>query len=158
MLPRISIIEGDKAKFLVMSTEDLISQNLFIRGVWEDHLFNVSKMFYDAVKDPLIIDIGANLGAYSIPIAKDIESINGSVYAFEAQRIVYYQLCGNVFLNRLQNYFAFNSIVTDSEDLFKIPEIDYCRNKNIGAFSVENALNEIRGVNDSLANCSTNVQ
>lgn len=152
MLPRISMVEADKAKFLLMATDDLISQQLFTRGVWEDHLLGVSKMFYDAVEEPLVIDVGANLGSYSIPIAKDIQEKKGIVYGFEAQRIVYYQLCGNVFLNRLQNYHAFNSVVTDSNAVFNVPEVDYSTNKNIGAFSVDSTYNEMRGLNESLSN------
>lgn len=158
MLPRISIVDAEKAKFLLMSTDDFITQQLFTRGVWEDHLLGISKIFYDAVEEPLVIDVGANLGAYSIPIAKDIQDRNGVVYGFEAQRIVYYQLCGNVFLNRLQNYYAFNSIVTDSEDMFKIPEVNYATNKNIGAFSVDNQFNEKLGTLDSLTDTSSNVK
>ncbi len=157
MLPRVSIVEAEKAKFLVMSTEDLITKNLFTRGVWEDHLLNISKIFYDAVEQPLIINIGANLGAYSIPIAKDIQHKNGLVYGFEAQRIVYYQLCGNVFLNRLQNYYAINSVVTDSEGFFKVPEIDYSVNNNVGAFSLDSKYNELLGTNNSLSEYSTEV-
>lgn len=157
MLPRISIVDGDKAKFMLMSTDDLITQQLFTRGVWEDHLLGVSKIFYDAVEDPLVIDIGANLGSYSIPIAKDIQDKNGIVYGFEAQRVVYYQLCGNIFLNRLQNYYAFNAVVTDSEDMFEIPEVNYFANKNIGAFSVDNLFNERLGTKDSLTDASFKV-
>ncbi len=158
MLPRISMVEADKAKFLLMSTDDLITQQLFTRGVWEDHLLGISKIFYDAVEEPLVIDIGANLGSYSIPIAKDIQDKNGIVYGFEAQRIVYYQLCGNVFLNRLQNYYAFNAVVTDSEEMFKIPEVNYAANKNIGAFSVDNLFNEKLGTVDSLTGTAFNVK
>ena len=56
---------------------------------------------------PLVLDIGANLGAYAIPVAKKIASARGVVYAYEPQRIVYYQLCGNIFLNSLDNVHAF---------------------------------------------------
>lgn len=145
MLPRVSLVDGEKAKFLLLSTSDYISQMLFTQGLWEDYLLSISKMFYDTVESPLVLDIGANLGAYSIPIAKDIQNRNGTVIGFEAQRIVYYQLCGNVFVNRLDNYFAYNNVVTDSDGVFKVPEVDYKNNNNIGAFSLEKKYSELNG-------------
>lgn len=137
MLPRISIIEGQKAKFLAFSTEDSINKSLFTNGLWEDHLLDVSKMFYDSVQSPLILDIGANLGVFSIPIAKDIQEKQGNVIAFEPQRIVFYQLCANTFLNRLHNLYAYNKAVSDKPQKLEIPEFDYSRNLNIGAFSLD---------------------
>lgn len=45
ILPRVSLIEEEKAKFLVMSTGDLISTRLFTQGLWEDHTLGISKIF-----------------------------------------------------------------------------------------------------------------
>jgi len=56
---------------------------------------------------------------------------------FEPQRIIYYQLCGNIVLNRLDNFRAFNQAVGDSDGDIEMPEINYENNVNIGAFSLE---------------------
>lgn len=149
MLPRISLIEGEGANYLLFSTNDLITQHLFKRGVWEEHLLTVSKMFYRAVESPLILDIGANLGAYSIPIAKDIQKSNGKVFAFEPQRIIFYQLCANAFINRLDNYYPINKAVSDKLGSIDIPEFNFEKNHNIGAFSLEKDFRIFHGIESS---------
>lgn len=149
MLPRVSLVEGDKAKFLLFSSGDFISNHLFTNGSWENDLFTVSKLFYDAVESPLVLDIGANLGAYSIPIAKDIQERNGRVIAFEPQRIIFYQLCANAFINRLDNFYSFNKAISDESGTVEIPEFNYNENINIGAFSLDKGSRIAHGIESS---------
>lgn len=158
MLPRVSLVEGEKAKFLLFSTGDCISQYLFTTGLWEDHLLTISKMFYNAVESPLVLDIGANLGAYSIPIAKDIQNTNGQVIAFEPQRIIYYQLCANAFINRLDNYYPINKAVSDALGFVDIPEFNYEKNQNIGAFSLGKEFRVAHGIESSATDKSCKVE
>src|SRR5262249_50815161 len=40
----------------------------------------------------LVLDVGANIGLISIPIARELAKSGGSVLAFEPQRIIYYML------------------------------------------------------------------
>jgi FkbM family methyltransferase len=135
MLPRINLIKCNDADYLLFSTADAISNILYRTGQWEDYLLSISKTFLHGTSTPLVLDIGANLGAYSIPIAKSIQNIGGKVIGFEPQRIVYYQLCGNVILNRLDNYEAINKAVGDFNGEIEMPDINYDDNSNIGAFS-----------------------
>lgn len=140
MLPRINVIKCNEADYMLFQTEDVISNSLYKTGQWESYLLTISKFFFKDIESPLIIDIGANLGAYSIPIAKSIQQSGGQVIGFEPQRIVYYQLCGNIILNRLDNYIALNKAVGQTNQEIEIPEIDYNKNHNIGAFSLDKSL------------------
>ena len=157
MLPRISRVECHAADYLLFSTSDLISNTLFKTGKWEEHLLEISKFFIAGIDKPLILDIGANLGAYSIPLAKIIQNVGGSILAYEAQRIVYYQLCANVLLNRLDNYYAIYSAVGESKGEVEMPEIDYENNSNVGAFSMDKNYREFQGVESSMKNITTKV-
>lgn len=137
MLPRVNVIKCNEADYMIFQTKDVISNSLYTTGQWEEYLLFISKLFFKDIEAPLIIDIGANLGAYSIPIAKTIQSSGGQVIGFEPQKIVYYQLCGNIILNRLDNYTAFNKAVGEFNQEIQMPEIDYNKNHNIGAFSLD---------------------
>lgn len=143
MLPPINVIKCNEADYLLFSTNDAISNALYKSGQWEDYLLTISRHFLHGVDAPLLLDIGANLGAYSIPLAKNLQGSGGSVIAFEPQRIVYYQLCGNVVLNRLDNFFAYNKAVGDSDGEIEIPEINYANNHNIGAFSLQKDVRQL---------------
>lgn len=102
------------------------------------------------IERPLILDVGANLGAYSIPLAKFVQNYQGEVIGFEPQRIVYYQLCANIVLNRLDNYHAMHCAVGDHAGEVDIPEIDYETNPNIGAFSLEQRYRQHENIEPSI--------
>jgi len=158
MLPRISRVECKDADYLLFSTDDVISNTLFREGGWSDNLLGMSKFIVSDVQNPLVLDIGANLGAYSIPMAKSMQDQGGSVLAFEPQRIVFYQLCANVILNRLDNVHAIYGAVGKSKCEIEVPEINYELNANAGAFSLSQKYREIHGIEGSMKQAKNKVQ
>lgn len=140
MLPRVNILRGDGADYLTFSTQDTITQALYLEGSWAGLLQKIGETFCSDVDAPLVLDIGANMGAFAVPMANAIADRGGLIYAFEPQRIVYYQLCGNVFLNRLDNVYALNMALGNVDGAVEIPAIDYSASKNIGAFSLDQDL------------------
>ena len=50
----------------------------------------------------LVLEIGANIGAHTVHLAKLVGE-NGGVVAFEAQRLIHQMLCANLALNGLEN-------------------------------------------------------
>lgn len=66
----------------------------------ETELSNILKIISLSDDNPVALDIGANIGFVSVPIANFLKRRGGgTVYAFEAQRMLYYALCGTVALN-----------------------------------------------------------
>jgi FkbM family methyltransferase len=57
------------------------------------------------------VDVGANIGAYSLNVAKHA----GVIYAFEAQPKIYKYLLGNIVANSLTNIQAFNFAIGSGE-------------------------------------------
>jgi len=147
VLPKIDLVRCQDADYLLLATDDAISQHLRHRGTWEPHLVAISRMFVHGIAEPLILDIGANLGAYAVPLAKAIDGAKGVIYAYEPQRIVYYQLCGNIFLNRLDNVHAFCTAIGDADGSVSIPTLDFARTSNVGGFSL---LDDVRARTDSV--------
>jgi FkbM family methyltransferase len=80
-------------------------------------------------------DIGANIGAHTIPMAQ-IVGPSGSVYAFEPQRIVFQILCGNIALNELGNVEALQKGVGRSSHRNRIVALDYGAQNNYGGLSI----------------------
>ena len=74
--------------------------------------------------------------------AKFVTSSNGKVYSYEPQRIVFQQFCANVFLNSLDNVFAYNFALGDSVCEIQIPELDFWKSKNVGGFSIDKSIRE----------------
>jgi FkbM family methyltransferase len=157
MLPRISQVKCVDAEYMLFSVNDGISVSLFTEGKWDEHILSISKLFYSGIDAPLILDIGSHIGTYAIPVAKDIQNSGGKVIAFEPQRIVYYQLCGNIILNRLDNCFALNQAVGNYNGDISIPEIDYNINNNVGAFSLHKEYRERHDIERSMLDKKNNV-
>nr|WP_295770483.1 FkbM family methyltransferase [Rhodoferax sp.] len=86
--------------------------------------------------DCVVVDAGANIGLVSVPVAHAIKGRNGSVYAFEVQRLLYYALCGTAALNDLDNLMVFNRGVGAREDVLKVPQLDYSQPQDFGLLSL----------------------
>ena len=81
-------------------------------------------------------DVGANIGTHSLAIGKKYgEKI--SVRAFEAQRQIFYMLCGTIALNGLANVNCHNLAVSHMNgDLIKIPLPNYNEINNFGGLEL----------------------
>lgn len=137
MLPRVNLIRTDETDYLMFSTRDSISLTMYMNGYWAKPLLDIAAAFLDAVEAPFMLDIGANLGAVSVPLGQRISEKGGVIFAYEPQRIIYYQLCGNILLNRLQRVYAFNLALGEQNGEAEIPDLDYGSFGNIGAFSLD---------------------
>src|SRR5262249_47922034 len=80
-------------------------------------------------------DIGANIGAHTVPLAQLVGS-GGRVLAFEPQRIPYYSLCANVILNNLSNVVCHQVAVGEATGTLSVPELDYQASHNFGALEL----------------------
>jgi FkbM family methyltransferase len=85
--------------------------------------------------DGIVVDIGANLGSYVVPLAKQHPYLQFE--AFEPQRVIYYQLCANTFLNRLSNVYAHQAGLSNEQRVTSYVLPNYAEESNIGAFSID---------------------
>lgn len=150
MLPRVHLVNSSQGSFLTLG-QDLITQHLTTRDEWEKWLCLVTNEFTSEFNSPVIFDIGANLGAYTVPVASEIENQGGVVYSFEPQKFVYYQLCGNIFLNRLSNVTALNKAVGSEDGVIEIPIPDYQKMANTGTFSIIDEYRERNGISGCMS-------
>lgn len=135
MLPVTLIIKVKDCRYLIFDKSDIISNILRNGDNYEAHLTDISKVLIGDAQDGCVLDIGANLGSYVIPIAKQFPNLR--FFAFEPQRIVYYQLCSNIVLNSLDNITAIQLGLSDKQDIIQTTVPNYATETNIGAFSID---------------------
>src|SRR5438132_1688516 len=82
-----------------------------------------------------VLDIGANIGAHTIPLAQ-LAGRTGHVVAFEPPRILYYCLCGNVVMNNLANVDCRQAAAGAAAGLLSVPELDYDAEQNFGGLDL----------------------
>ncbi|MBN6065031.1 FkbM family methyltransferase [Aggregatibacter actinomycetemcomitans] len=141
--PLCDIYPVDNVRYLLsVNGPDYITTRLRRGETWEKFMLTISQFFIDGIENPVLVDVGANLGAWTIPMGKHIQPRNGKIFAFEPQRPVFYQLCGNLFLNNLTHCYAYNMALGNKRERINIPLLDVHRSVNVGAFSISDDINQ----------------
>ena len=107
---------NDNTKYLLPNLLEPIAFALLVDGVYEPECINL--MFSHLAQDSLFLDIGANIGAFSIPAAKHLKKLNGKVIAVEASPTIFPYLKKNVEINNLENIELLSLAVTNSDRNF----------------------------------------
>lgn len=84
----------------------------------------------------IIVDAGANVGAFCVPMTIAARKKNGTVHAFEVQKKLYRALCGTIVLNDFDNLEVYNVGLGATEGSLKIPKINYNLNQDFGMVSL----------------------
>jgi len=86
----------------------------------------------------IVIDVGANIGWQTLFFARKIGP-EGSVLAFEPQRLVFQTLCGNMAINSITNVHCWNAAVGAQQGHVLVPRIDHERTIDLSAVEVGTA-------------------
>ncbi|VXC74187.1 Methyltransferase [Enterobacterales bacterium 8AC] len=133
----ISLYRVGDVNFLLTSGPDMINSQLRKGEVWEPATLQISQVLIEGIEEPVIVDIGANIGAYAVPMGKKILPQNGKLYAFEPQRQVFYQLCASLLSNNLSNCYAYHMAIGDVDGEIDVPVLDILTEQNLGALSLD---------------------
>jgi FkbM family methyltransferase len=86
-------------------------------------------------KGAIVLDVGANIGAHTIPMARMVGE-GGRVVAIEPQRIVHQILCANVALNALNNVLTFWAGAGRELGSMCVPTVNYNAKGNFGGIEL----------------------
>ena len=102
-------INGDF--ILEIKTGDLISNYLYHFNTWEPCITRYIVESLDDLRDRSFVDVGANLGYFSVLVSKmNPESM---VYSYEPMPFLYASLKRNIEINELSNVVAIQSAISD---------------------------------------------
>lgn len=117
LIKNIWVIKRDGIRYQV-DLNKVIDFGIFLGG-WERTTINVIKKTLK--KDDVVIEVGANIGAHTLLIAKLIGP-NGFVYAFEPTEFALRKLRKNLSLNEgFKNIWVIDSLVSDNSN--KLSEV-----------------------------------
>lgn len=125
---------------LYLATDTIIGRALELYGEFAD---SENELMMEIVKPgDVVIDVGANIGTVTLPLARRIESY-GKIYAFEPQRVIFQHLCANIALNGLVNVDARPAAVGASAGTTHVPLLDTAVPANFGGVALSgNAMSE----------------
>jgi FkbM family methyltransferase len=111
-------------KYALFPNDNAVSSSIINGWQYEPYMFEFLNKNLIETNGKDVIDIGANNGSFAIDFAHLVGD-NGKVHSYEPQRLVYYQLCGNVFMNGLNNVYCHNLAIGSSVDSVYIESPDY---------------------------------
>jgi FkbM family methyltransferase len=139
---RYNVISStDYGPMIINRFDAAVSFNLSINGSWDKVAVQVLQQLARALirqrKRIVCVDVGANLGALAVPLARSLDE-QGVVHAFEPQRLIYYMLCGNVAIASLENVYCHRLAVSDRPGgPIELPVYRLDKIVNIGAYQLE---------------------
>lgn len=114
--------------------QDYIAQQLLSRGEYEWYIIDIIKSLCQGKGSGTILDIGANIGTVTVPIAAMLPDCK--VHAFEIQPGMITNLAENLQLNNITNVTIHNYGLGNETQTILVTENNYESANNIGAFSL----------------------
>lgn len=140
MLPEVEVVTtDDQIHYALFKTRDYISTSIRKYGHFEKKTQELARQF---IKDGVVLDIGCNLGSFTIPLAKQF--VDARFVAFEPQRVVHQQFITNVFLNSLTNVDCHNVGLAEKSMRLMGGSPNYNNCGNIGGLTLNFAIEQRR--------------
>lgn len=132
------IVESVYGKFVLSRHCQYHAEQMIKSGLTHiPHEINKLTAILDTLPENcVIVDAGANIGMYAVPMARAVEEKGGKVYGFEVQKRLFYALCGTIALNDLECLDVFNTGLGDKEDTLSMPKVDYSVPWDYGCLSL----------------------
>lgn len=139
MIPN-KIVDSAYGPMIINANDQYIGRSIEVYGAWAQEDIDLIKSLINlllANKETVVFyDVGANIGTHTVSLAK-IFGNKIAVRSFEAQRQVYYVLCGNVAINGLDNVHVHHAAVSDiSNNTMLIDLPDYTLPNNFGGLEL----------------------
>lgn len=149
-LPTPQIADTRHGKFLICNPQETIQAALLRDGGFEFHgIVLAIEVLRHKLGD--IVDVGANIGIFSVPIATACP--DRKLHSFEPQRGVHMHLCANLLLNRLHNVHAHHLAVGVARpgDTIQVPRFDVYQERYTGSVTLDPTVVARRGAIQGIA-------
>jgi FkbM family methyltransferase len=117
-------------KYCLFPNDNAVTQSLIKGFLYEQYMFDFLKDNSINLIDTDVIEVGSNNGHFTIEFA-ELVGDKGRVFAYEPQRIIFQQLCCNLFLNGIDNVFANQIAIGNEKGVMKFEYADYFFNGSV---------------------------
>lgn len=124
-------------KYALFPNDNAVTSSIIEGWQYEWYMFDFLSRNQIDCEGKTIIDVGGNNGNFAVDFAHLVGD-TGVVYSFEPQRLIYYQLCSNIFMNGLDNVYCHNVAIGHEEGVVKIDRPNYFSKElvNFGAAAI----------------------
>jgi FkbM family methyltransferase len=128
-----AVKECRHGQMLYLKGDKYVGKSLDAYGEFSELEVKIFSQFLK--KGDVVAEVGANIGAHTIAIAKLVGQ-TGQVLAFEPQRVIFQILCANLALNGLFNVRTYQAAVGRETGMITVPQINYTTEANFGGLSL----------------------
>jgi FkbM family methyltransferase len=118
----------DKPVMFICKPQSKVERQIINNGLYSPHILSFMVSFLS--QGSIILDVGANIGAYTVPLAKAFPEIE--VHAFEPNPYAIAHLRRNITLNRLSNIRLYEMGLGDEPCVLELNAFD---SKDLGSSS-----------------------
>ena len=130
------LVKSTQGLFIVNRNDTGVGFQLTAYGAYSPEEVKVMQQLVRAAPpDPVVLDIGANIGIISLALAR-AAGPGGLVHAFEAQRVIFHMLAGNMALNSMENVHCHFMAVGAKAGSARIPRLDYHQRATFGSLEL----------------------
>jgi FkbM family methyltransferase len=143
--PRYNVVVPTRYGMMIVNRNDWVEADGVRYGVGHDllatgeyvqaELDTLAALIAQCPPDPVLLDIGANIGVHSL-LFSALAGPAGRVHAFEAQRIVFQMLMGNLALNSIENVHGHGTALGAAPGTLSLPPLDYNKPWNFGGVAL----------------------
>ncbi len=130
---RSALVQARHGLFLIHTRDNVVGKSLMAYGEWSEREVDLFRVVVR--ENDVVFDVGANIGAFSVPLSK-LVGPRGTVVCFEPLRHLSQILSANLALNELTNAHVQNVAVGGVTGKVPIPLLNYEEMGNYGAYSL----------------------
>ena len=130
---RSALVQARHGLFLIHTRDNVVGKSLMAYGEWSEREVDLFRVVVR--ENDVVFDVGANIGAFSVPLSK-IVGPRGTLVCFEPLRHLSQILSANLALNELTNAHVQNVAVGRETGKVPIPLLNYEEMGNYGAYSL----------------------
>jgi FkbM family methyltransferase len=130
-----ALVAAKYGLFLVLVNDKFIGRSLMYAGEYSSGEIDILEAF--AKPGQLVIEVGANIGALTVPYAKHLKKIDSRILCYEPQPEIFHLLNANIALNAIENASVRNiGLGSQSKTIFFTPP-DYMQMGNFGGVELD---------------------
>ena len=132
------VLDSVYGKFIVARTCMFQAEALVKTGHThiESELSNIFAIVDTLPNDAVVIDGGANIGFFTVPVAHRTQNRNTRVISFEPQRQLFQALGGSLALNGYRHVYLHNCGLGAEPGIAQLPAIDYSVAQDFGTVQI----------------------
>jgi FkbM family methyltransferase len=139
-MPNPNVVISSDHGSIIININDFIGRQIAQHGYWAKADIGLMQQIIgkrlESRERLRIYDVGANIGAHALALAKFAPD-RIEIRAFEAQRQIFYMLCGNVALNGLRNVHCHHvAVSSEAGKTIEIALPDYDQPGNFGGLEL----------------------